>query len=159
MGLTISALTGIQYLGKQVEIIQSEPHDGMVMYEGEPTTNFMRVDQANYPMHAGVLIDGGYYYYSDSIGVDTTYSSYGRFLDYTEDFFNKKRIPNALIMLTDFTDCDGVISNKMCIKIYDALLYAESNYGFSWPDNNVFFHPLKAVFEKAATENGIVVYW
>ena len=41
MGLRISALTGIQYLGKQVEIIQSETHDDMVMYEGEPTTNFI----------------------------------------------------------------------------------------------------------------------
>ena len=159
MGLTISALTGIQYLGNQVEIIQSEMHDDMVMYEGEPTTNFIKVDHGEYPLHAGVLVDGGYYYYSNDIQVDIAYSSYGKFIDYVVDFFNKKEIPNTLIDLTDFTDCDGVISNKMCVKIYGALRTAVSIEGFTCPDNIKFLAELFEIFTKAARLNGIVVYW
>jgi hypothetical protein len=159
MGLTISVLTGIQYLGKQVEIIQSETHDDMVMYEGEPTTNFMQVDHAGYPMHAGVLVDGGYYYYKDNNCVDITYGSYGRFVDYTEDFFNKQRTPNPLINLTDFTDCQGVISNKMCVKICASLCSAVLAEGFKYPENTKFLTDLIYIFERAATQNGIVVYW
>jgi len=159
MGLTISALTGIQYLGKQVEIIQSDENDDMVMYEGEPTTNFIRVDHANYPTHAGVFIDGGYYYYSNSAFVDITYSSYGRFLDYTKDFFNKQRTPNRLIMLTDLTDWQSVISNKMCAKIFDALCAAVSVDGFTYAKNTKFLNGLIYIFGKALAQNGIVVYW
>lgn len=157
MGLIISAFTGIQYLGKQVEIIQYEAHYDIVMYEGEPTKNFLQIDHAGYPMHAGVLVDGGYYYYSDEMRVEISYSDYGKFIDYAEDFFNKQRISNPLIMLTDFTDCDGVISNKMCVKIYDALLYAESEHDFTYP--NQFFKLLMRTFYRAITKNGIVVYW
>ena len=158
MGLRISALTGIQYLGKQVEMIQSDDRDDMVMYEGEPTTNFIKVSHGDYSVHAGVLVDGGYYYYNDEECIDITYSSYGQFIDFVEDFFSKLRIPNPLINLTEFTDCEGVISNKMCLEIYNAFLCAESNH-FKWPKNKYFFATLKIIFNLAVNENGIVVYW
>jgi hypothetical protein len=135
--------------------------------DDDPTVTSILISR-DFPKHAQGLTDGEYRFTERRHGVGLGYGRYNDWRDSLARFagFNSasqvwKECPltGDFVELINFTDCDGTIGHKLCVKLYNDFrrnaVRAESYATEEW---RTYYKDFLAIFKFAAENNGIIVY-